>query len=1181
MKLILHIRKRLAEKIAVSRNSKPLLSVELTSSEEVQEVLSLLNLPGDNPANVTKGELIAFGLINRIFISLIDKYESEVNPIGFIRAFTNFQTKINYRQRNFLIDDFVDTYAPGNTETLKKLLITNKTAGKEFIKDLVIYYLENENNAVLALKELFDLKFLNSIETIQKAFRYNNEFFQSQPGWENGPVSLIDFLKQPLVNFPQNLFKQLEFIKSEWKGYLNENLLNEIMFTIDVLKEEKITHPVDFGAPPSIVPEYMPGKSIDSLKLYRSEFDLAKASTELYEEPVNFSRDDDWMPNVVMVAKNIYVWLFQLSNKYKRKISLLNEIPDEEFEWLRNLGINALWLIGIWKRSEASRKIKHLMGNTNAIGSAYSLFDYVIEPELGGEDALFNLKEKAAKFGIKLASDMVPNHTGIFSDWIINHPEYFIQTQKIPFKEYTFNGPNLSNDETIEIKIEDGYWNRSNAAVVFKRKDLRTGEVTYIYHGNDGTNMPWNDTAQLDMLKEKTREAVFQKIIEVADKFSIIRFDAAMTLTKMHFHRLWYPKPGTGGDIPSRAQYGLSDEEFNKLFPKEFWREVVDRIKKEKPNTLLLAEAFWLMEGFFVRTLGMHRVYNSAFMHMMMNEENEKYQKLITNTLEFEPEILKRYVNFMSNPDEEPAIKLFGTGDKYFGVLTLMVTLPGLPLFAHGQIEGFAEKYGMEYRQAYYDELPNEHLIKKFKNEISPLLEKRKMFSDVKHFWLFQVLDNNNNINYNVFAFTNKFGNNKALVLYNNKYDRAFGHINKSTVKLIRHNSSIKHIRTSIADELGIKAGEDYFYIAKEIISNKEFLFSGAEINRKGFTVKLEGFQYRVFTEFEEVFDQTGEYRQLYQKLNLLPVDNISGYLNWLKVIPIQQSFLKIFNDSLISNILFPETVSALGNTAEDSKSIIFNRIKEFTKIVSSNKNIYLPQDRLIIPIRQLFKSIDTLNYFIKELYLNENYPLLINKLQNTFKLSTFSNYRRNALVLMLNRFLTELTLDGVNPDKLKLKEPLKKLFERLGKNNNEIIFDERILILIKIIEEFLNSLPLKKSFTKKNNSLVLNKRNSFYLFKKIIRLISIDEIKKFLLVNKYKRIVYFRKENFEELVDWFFTILLLKEIEIYPFEKKDKELFLNNIIFKFELVSKLKVLAEISGFKYWKLKTLISREKI
>ncbi len=112
----------------------------------------------------------------------------------------------------------------------------------------------------------------------------------------------------------------------------------------------------------------------------------------------------------------------------------------------------------------------------------------------------------------------------------------------------------------------------------------------------------------------------------------------------------------------------------------------------EAPDTLLLAEAFWLMEGYFVRTLGMHRVYNSAFMNMLRNEENAKYRTVMKNTLEFDPEILKRFVNFMNNPDERTAVDQFGKGDKYFGICMLMATMPGLPMFGHGQIEGFYRK---------------------------------------------------------------------------------------------------------------------------------------------------------------------------------------------------------------------------------------------------------------------------------------------------------------------------------------------------------------------------------------------------------------------------------------------------------------------------------------------------------
>ena len=199
---------------------------------------------------------------------------------------------------------------------------------------------------------------------------------------------------------------------------------------------------------------------------------------------------------------------------------------------------------------------------------------------------------------------------------------------------------------------------------------------------------------------------MIQTILDVARRFPVIRFDAAMVLAKKHVRRLWFPGPGEGGGaIPSRAEYGtMTQAEFDAAMPAEFWREVVDRVAAEAPDTLLLAEAFWLLEGYFVRTLGMHRVYNSAFMHMLRDEDNAGYRRVLKETLEFDPEILKRYVNFMNNPDEKTAVEQFGKGDKYFGVATLLATLPGLPMFGHGQFEGFAEKYGMEFRRATLDE---------------------------------------------------------------------------------------------------------------------------------------------------------------------------------------------------------------------------------------------------------------------------------------------------------------------------------------------------------------------------------------------------------------------------------------------------------------------------------------------
>ena len=130
----------------------------------------------------------------------------------------------------------------------------------------------------------------------------------------------------------------------------------------------------------------------------------------------------------------------------------------------------------------------------------------------------------------------------------------------------------------------------------------------------------------------------------------------------------------------------------------------------------------------------MHRVYNSAFMNMLRDEDNAKYRQVIKNTLEFDPEILKRFVNFMNNPDERTAVDQFGDDDKYFGVCTLLVTMPGLPMIGHGQIEGFTEKYGMEYRRAYYDESPRDGLVDRHRREIFPLFRRRALFAEASRF---------------------------------------------------------------------------------------------------------------------------------------------------------------------------------------------------------------------------------------------------------------------------------------------------------------------------------------------------------------------------------------------------------------------------------------------------------------
>ena len=81
-----------------------------------------------------------------------------------------------------------------------------------------------------------------------------------------------------------------------------------------------------------------------------------------------------------------------------------------------------------------------------------------IADDLGGEAAYINLRDRAYHHGIRLASDMVPNHMGIDSPWVIEHPEWFISRRDSPYPSYSFEGPDLSHDGRVELKIEDHYY---------------------------------------------------------------------------------------------------------------------------------------------------------------------------------------------------------------------------------------------------------------------------------------------------------------------------------------------------------------------------------------------------------------------------------------------------------------------------------------------------------------------------------------------------------------------------------------------------------------------------------------------------------------------------------------------------------------------------------------------------
>ena len=900
---------------------------------------------------VTAGQLNGLGLMHEIFHYLIRLYEKNENPGVFARKIKFLENSLGVDHLNQLMIEYLLEFPPLSVysgETSLNEYLSGYSDGKSnkeiILEELMLLNIENNNPATTLFQELYNDKPLASRSKYVKSIDFSEKFFINEKPFGPENLPLLEFLRKPIINNPYDLEGQLEYIREKWGVYIYEKFNDRLLKGKDLIQEDIklfLQHGGGEKATPPVPVYKYDAEYFTKLreKIARGESLTQEENQFYYAEVERFTEDVDWMPKVVMIAKNAFVWLDQLSKKYQRSITKLDQIPDSELDDLANWNFTSLWLIGLWERSSASKKIKQLTGNPEAAASAYSLFDYVIANDLGGEEAFENLKSRAWARGIRLASDMVPNHTGIYSKWVVEKPDYFIQRNDLPYPSYTFNGPNLSDDSRVEVRIEDKYYSKTDASVVFERLDKHTGDKRYIYHGNDGTNMPWNDTAQLNLLNPEVRETLIQTIMHVARKTPIIRFDAAMTLTKKHYQRLWFPHPGTGGAIPSRSDYSLSRSQFDEAMPEEFWREVVDRINKELPHTLLLAEAFWLMEGYFVRTLGMHRVYNSAFMHMFMKEENSKYRELIKNTLDFNPEILKRYVNFMSNPDEETAVNQFGKGDKYFGVSAVMVTLPGLPMFGHGQVEGFSEKYGMEYQKAYYTEFTDEYLVIRHEEEIFPLMRKRYLFSQVNDFELYDFLDSHGNVNENVFAYTNKYGSEKALVVYNNSFNECSGIVNYSTPKTVSNGDSTENkAPQKIAQILDIKGYSHFYYIFKEHKSDLEYLLKGSDLHDDGLYFYLSGYQYKIFMNITEVYDVSGSYEKLYANIKGKAVYSVEYELHQLRLQPLHNSFIDLFSRTKIQELL--EFTTTQDKSVKEVSEIPISIHNAISKVVDEFQNL-------------------------------------------------------------------------------------------------------------------------------------------------------------------------------------------------------------------------------------------------
>ena len=291
----------------------------------------------------------------------------------------------------------------------------------------------------------------------------------------------------------------------------------------------------------------------------------------------------------------------------------------------------------------------------------------------------------------------------------------------------------------------------------------------------------------------------------------------------------------------------------------------------------------------------MHRVYNSAFMHMLRDEDNAGYRRVIKETLEFDPEILKRYVNFMNNPDEKTAVEQFGKGDKYFGVATLMATLPGLPMFGPRPVRGVRREVRHGVPAGVLDEQPDQWLIDaprardRARCSTGGATSPRRATSCCT-----TSCADGGGVDEHVFAYSNGPAPSRSLVVYHNRYAETSGWIRDSAAYAVKDGRRVEAAGAADAGGGPRAAPTDRRTTAGSRSASSgpalEYLRSVARDPRARPARRAARVRDRVFWEMRELVDSAGVWGRLAERLGGRGVPSLEGALRELELTPVHDA---------------------------------------------------------------------------------------------------------------------------------------------------------------------------------------------------------------------------------------------------------------------------------------------------
>lgn len=425
----------------------------------------------------------------------------------------------------------------------------------------------------------------------------------------------------------------------------------------------------------------------------------------------------------------------RLSDKYSRPLTLMTT-PDEEWQALARLGFDIIWLMGVWQRSPSSRQeaLRHpelrteydhaLPGWTeeDINGSPYAIQAYELSPLLGKPEGLPVLKEKLNRMGLRLMLDFVPNHLAIDHPWIWEYPERFIHRDSV---------------ETVH----PGWFFLPETSRYIARS-------RYFAHGRDPNFPPWTDTVQVNFFSPDLRQALTGELLKISEASDGVRCDMAMLALNDVFGRVWgkytdYPRP--------RA---------------EFWSEAIGRVKKERPDFLFLAEAYWDTER-QLQQLGFDYTYDKTLYDRLRYSTNGDIRAHLRDR-----SYQEHSVHFIENHDEQRAMTAFGK-ERSLAAAAVMSTVPGVRLFYDGQFDGHKVRVPTQFCRQPQE--PSDAEIRLFYENLLAACGLPHFHNGEWEMLEFAQSSQSNNSHPNVLCWTWRLGGSYKIVAVNYSHEEAAG----------------------------------------------------------------------------------------------------------------------------------------------------------------------------------------------------------------------------------------------------------------------------------------------------------------------------------------------------------------------------------------------------------------------